>query len=164
MDTINKAKVDEPISEKDKEYLQGTPTRMEVANYVNTLIEQHWFPRLVHQTQLGMMVLQGILLKKNVCTPEEIKEITEEFIKEYESRQHNKINILDQIDVLLSSPFTSQPDKELLMEVKNLFEGKTKPSKRIVAELLDRLAETELTVTKPIIEELNVLQSALLNV
>lgn len=150
------------LTEQDKKYLQGKPTRMEVANYVNSLMEQHWAPRLIHQTQLGIMILQGILLKKNVCTPDELKSLTEEFVKEYETRQANQVDIMAQIDVLLNSPFTSNLDKELLVKVQNILNGKVAPTSNKLEELIESLSKTSLTVVEPIVKELNILKASIL--
>ena len=67
--------------EKDEKYLLGTPTRMEVSNYVNALIEEKFAPSILNSMQLGFMTLQAILIKKEICTEDEIREITEEFIR-----------------------------------------------------------------------------------
>lgn len=70
----------------DERYMNGTPTRLEVANYVNALIEEHYMPHIQGLIQMSSMVLQGILIKKNVCTGDELKEITEEFVEEQKRR------------------------------------------------------------------------------
>ncbi len=71
-----------------EEFLKGTPTRAEVANYVNSLLEEIFMPeveknvkKILPSIQLGFMIIQSILLKKGICTGEELKEITEEFLK-----------------------------------------------------------------------------------
>lgn len=81
----------EEIQKKNKEaeeFLKGTPTRAEVANYVNSLLEEIFMPeveknvkKILPSIQLGFMIIQSILLKKGICTGEELKEITEEFLK-----------------------------------------------------------------------------------
>lgn len=63
-------------------YLQGRPNRLEVSNYVNSLLEEHYLPLITRQIQMSAMVLQGILIKKGITTGEEIEEITKEFIKQ----------------------------------------------------------------------------------
>lgn len=70
----------------DEKYMSGHPTRAEVGNYVNALLEEHYMPRIQGLIQMSSMVLQAILIKKNVCTGEELKEITEEFVKEQKRR------------------------------------------------------------------------------
>ena len=37
--------------------------------------------KILPSIQLGFMIIQSILLKKGICTGEELKEITEEFLK-----------------------------------------------------------------------------------
>lgn len=71
-----------------EEFLKGIPTRAEVANYVNSLLEEIFMPeveknvkKILPSIQLGFMIIQSILLKKGICTGEELKEITEEFLK-----------------------------------------------------------------------------------
>lgn len=78
-------KLKEKIEEK---FFQENPNRMEVANYVNGLLEEKYFPQFnnsllnVQQAMtLGFMTLQAILVNKGVCTEDEIKEFTQEFIK-----------------------------------------------------------------------------------
>ena len=70
----------------DERYMSGHPTRAEVGNYVNALMEDHYMPRIQGLIQMSSMVLQAILLKKGICTGDELKEITEEFIKEQKRR------------------------------------------------------------------------------
>ena len=72
----------------DQKYLYGTPTRAEVANYVNALLEEKYIPELKKlimavnaHSALSHQVVLALLLKKGICTEDEIKEITEEFIK-----------------------------------------------------------------------------------
>lgn len=85
----------EEIQKKNKEaeeFLKGIPTRAEVANYVNSLLEEIFKPEIekniksiLPSIQLGFMIIQSILIKKGVCTGEELKEITEEFLKTMEA-------------------------------------------------------------------------------
>ena len=70
----------------DERYMNGNPTRLEVANYVNALLEEHYMPHIQGLIQMSSMVLQAILIKKNVCTGDELKEITEEFVEEQKRR------------------------------------------------------------------------------
>lgn len=83
----------------DEKYLQGKPTRLEVANYVNALLEQEYMPAIqneiinnVNSMKLGIMILQGILVNKGICTGEEIEQLTNEFIENYkkELEEHQK--------------------------------------------------------------------------
>lgn len=70
----------------DEQYLSGHPTRLEVANYVNALLEERYLPHVQGLIQMSSMVLQAILIKKGICTGEELRSITEEFVKEQERR------------------------------------------------------------------------------
>ena len=74
------------LSAEDNAYMKSKPTRLEVANYVNSLMEQHYMPLITNYIQMSSMVLQAILLRKGICTGDEIKEITEEFVKENQRR------------------------------------------------------------------------------
>ena len=70
--------------QEDEAYFKGRPTRMEVANYVNGLMEKEYIPSLVNSLNglnLGLMVLQAILIEKGICTGEEIEDITKEFVE-----------------------------------------------------------------------------------
>lgn len=81
-DTLKEAINDMNLSKKDKAYLHGTPSRAEVANYVTSIIEQHYIPGLQAGFRLGLMVLQAILIKKGICTGEEVQEFTKKFVEE----------------------------------------------------------------------------------
>lgn len=78
-------KTPEQIQQEENErYMAGKPSRLEVSNYVNAMLEKNYMPLIVsltNQVKLSTMVLQGVLIDKGVCTGEEIKEITEEFQK-----------------------------------------------------------------------------------
>lgn len=74
----------------DEQYMMGKPNRMEVANYVNALLEEHYIPSILEREnsfRLGLMVVQSILIKKGICTGDEIKEITEEFLENLKKEQ-----------------------------------------------------------------------------
>jgi len=74
----------------DEQYMMGKPNRMEVANYVNALLEEHYIPSILEREnsfRLGLMVVQSILIKKGICTGDEIKEITEEFLENMKKEQ-----------------------------------------------------------------------------
>lgn len=68
--------------QENERYMQGRPTRLEVANYVNALLEDKYMPQIQGQTSLGFMVIQAILIEKGICTGEEIEEITKKFIEQ----------------------------------------------------------------------------------
>ena len=66
--------------QEDEQYMRGRPNRMEVANYVNALLEDKYMPMIQGQTSLGFMVIQANLIEKGICTGEEIEEITKKFV------------------------------------------------------------------------------------
>lgn len=70
----------------DERYMNGTPTRLEVANYVNALMEEKYMPMFQSMVQMSAMVIQGILIEKSICTGEELEEITKQFMEEQEKR------------------------------------------------------------------------------
>ena len=74
------------ISPEDKKYMEGKPNRIEVANYVNGLLDNHYMPLITNYIQMSSMVLQAILIEKGVCTGDEIKDVTEKFVKENRRR------------------------------------------------------------------------------
>lgn len=84
--------------EEDEAFMRGTPNRMEVASYVNALLEEHYLPEIqkmiaqVQQsTQLGFMTLQAILINKKICSGEEIQQITQEFIRVQKDELEKKL-------------------------------------------------------------------------
>lgn len=79
---IAKLTPEQKKQQDDERYMQGRPTRLEVANYVNALLENKYMPQLQGQTSLGFMVIQAILIEKGICTGEEIEEITKRFINQ----------------------------------------------------------------------------------
>lgn len=68
--------------QEDEQYMRGRPNRMEVANYVNALLEDKYMPMIQGQISLGFMVIQAILIEKGICTGEEIEEFTKQFIEQ----------------------------------------------------------------------------------
>ena len=74
------------ISPENKKWLSEHPTRLEVGNYVNALMERHYMPVITNYIQMSSMVLQAILIEKGVCTGDEIKNITEKFVSEQQRR------------------------------------------------------------------------------
>lgn len=85
-----KQKAEQKQRAQDEQYMQGRPTRMEVASYCNALIEEKYMPAiqsLVAQTaqaaQISIMVMQSILIQKGLTTGDELKELTEVFMKRY---------------------------------------------------------------------------------
>ena len=79
---------DAQTSPEDIKYMNGKPTRVEVANYVNALLEEHYMPRIDQSMQminqgakLGIMIMQAILIDKGICTGEEIEQFTHNFIE-----------------------------------------------------------------------------------
>lgn len=88
-ENLNKKTSEGFISPEDKKYMEGKPNRIEIANYVNSLMENHYMPMITNYIQISSMVLQAILLEKNICTGEEIKKITEKFVEE--NKYRNKL-------------------------------------------------------------------------
>ena len=89
---------EERKKQEDEAFLKGRPTRAEVANYVNALLEEKYMPEILshfNQTyqamQLGFMTLQAILIQKEICTGEEIEKLTQEFIKQQQAELEKKI-------------------------------------------------------------------------
>lgn len=76
-----KLTLEQKQQQDDERYMGGKPSRMEVANYVQAVMENHYIPQLYNQLQLGLMTIQAILIEKGICTGEEIEEITKEFLK-----------------------------------------------------------------------------------
>lgn len=76
----------ESISPENEKWLKERPTRLEVGNYVNALMERHYMPVITNYIQMSSMVLQAILIEKGVCTGDEIKVITEKFVSEQQRR------------------------------------------------------------------------------
>lgn len=77
---------EEKQKQNDEQYMRGRPNRMEVANYVNALLEQKYIPQLQEQTSMGFMVIQALLIEKGICTGEEIEQMTKEFIKQKQAK------------------------------------------------------------------------------
>ena len=76
--------------EENRKYLEGKPTRIEVANYVNALLENKYFPEILGKLELGFAVLQTILVNNGITTVEEIEKLTKEFIKIKEEKKEEK--------------------------------------------------------------------------
>lgn len=84
-------KLEQRQAEENENYMKGRPSRVEVANYVNSILEQKFVPAIMAEinnyqksVQLGFMALQAILINKGICTGEEIEEVTKQFIKQHE--------------------------------------------------------------------------------
>ena len=69
------------------DFMGGTPSREEIAKYVQSIMENFYIPIISSQIQLSSMIMQAILLEKKVCTNEEIKTIAAEFIREHKFRE-----------------------------------------------------------------------------
>lgn len=94
---------DDNVSPEDVKYLNGTPTRMEVANYVNSLLEEEYMPKLARainanasSAKLGIMIMQAILIEKGICTGDEIEKLTTEFMERFTEEQKNKAKEADE--------------------------------------------------------------------
>lgn len=79
-----------------EDYMNQTPSRGEVAGYVQSIMDGYYMPLISSQIQLSSVILQGILLEKGLCTSEEMKEIAANFIREHKLRE---ISIKDQSKV-----------------------------------------------------------------
>ena len=91
-------KAEEKQREENEGFMKGRPSRAEVANYVNALLEEKYMPeiqRLIAQGQqstlIGIMTIQAIVSKKNVCTGEEIQQVTQEFLQAQKEELERKI-------------------------------------------------------------------------
>lgn len=89
---IKKLTPEQEKQQEDERYLQGRPTRIEVMNYVNALLEKKYIPEIMNKFQLGIMVIQSILISKGICTGEEIEEITKQFIEQQTKEISDKIS------------------------------------------------------------------------
>lgn len=85
-----KQKAEQKQRAQDEQYMQGRPTRLEVCNYVNALLEDKYTPAIqstIAQTaqaaQISVMVMQSILIQKGLTTGDELKELTEVFMERY---------------------------------------------------------------------------------
>ena len=81
----------------DQKYLHSAPTRVEVANYVNALNEERVIPEIKKlimavnaHASLSNQVVLGLLIKKGICTEEEVKQMTEDLVKEATKAQDEK--------------------------------------------------------------------------
>ena len=81
----------------DQKYLNSAPTRIEVANYVNALNEEKVIPEIKKlimavnaHASLSNQVVLGLLIKKGICTEEEVKQMTEDLVKEATKAQDEK--------------------------------------------------------------------------
>lgn len=89
-DEERKQKAEQKQRAQDEQYMQGRPTRLEVCNYVNSLLEEKYTPviqSMISQTaqsaQISIMVMQSILIQKGLTTGDELKDLTEAFMKRY---------------------------------------------------------------------------------
>lgn len=69
----------EKLSEEDEKFLNGHPTRTEVANYVNALFEEKYMPQITkaisqveYSAKLSITTLQALLVQKGICVEDEI--------------------------------------------------------------------------------------------
>lgn len=74
-------------SSSDNDYMKGVPNRIEVANYVASVMENFYLPLISNQVQLSTMILQAVLLEKDICSGEDIKRITKSFTQEHLYRE-----------------------------------------------------------------------------
>lgn len=81
----------------DQKYLNSAPTRIEVANYVTAINEEKVIPEIKKlimavnaHASLSNQVVLGLLIKKGICTEEEVKQMTEDLVKEATKAQDEK--------------------------------------------------------------------------
>lgn len=81
----------------DQKYLNSAPTRIEVANYVTAINEERVIPEIKKlimavnaHASLSNQVVLGLLIKKGICTEEEVKQMTEDLVKEATKAQDEK--------------------------------------------------------------------------
>ena len=78
---------EEKQRQMDESFLKGRPNRLEVMNYVNSIIEEKYLPEVYAKMQLSIMTLQAILINKGIVTGEEIEKITQEFLERSKEEQ-----------------------------------------------------------------------------
>ena len=86
------------LSSEDDRYMKEKPSRYEVASYVNSLLEKHYMPVITNYIQMSSMVIQAILLEKGICTGDEIKKMTEQFVAENQKRMEEQKDEQDKLD------------------------------------------------------------------
>lgn len=81
----------------DQKYLNSAPTRVEVANYVTAIHEEKVIPEIKRlimcvnaHASLSNKVVLALLIKKGICTEEEVKQMTEDLVKEATKAQDEK--------------------------------------------------------------------------
>lgn len=109
-------------TDEEKEYLSQNPNRLEVANYVNSLLEHQYVPMIMSHIQLSSMVLQAILIEKKVCTGEEIEAISKQFVEEQMKRAKEEMEKVEKskdvmaamsaLDKAVPLPADEMPNKE----------------------------------------------------
>lgn len=83
---------EEKQKQENEDFLKGRPNRMEVMNYVNALLTDKYMPEIYSNIQIGIMMIQAILIEKGIVTGEEIEKITQEFLKRREEDKKTDIN------------------------------------------------------------------------
>lgn len=136
------------ISPEDKKYMEGKPNRIEIANYVNSLMENHYMPMITNYIQISSMVIQAILLEKGICTGDEIKKITEKFVEEnkYRSKLMQTYNKVKTSDIKLTDELIN--NLELL--IKDLEEGNWKAeglSKDEFDSIFNTISQSSILIT-----------------
>lgn len=85
---------EDKAAREDEDFMMKRPNRMEVANYVNSLLDQKYMPHIdgkLTSVKLGLMIIQSILIDKGICTGEEIESITKDFLERYKSEEQKEI-------------------------------------------------------------------------
>lgn len=79
--------------EEINQFMQGNPTRLEVANYVNALLETKYMTVIQEQLnalKLGNMVTQALMIQKGVCSGEEIEDMITHLSESFKEDKENK--------------------------------------------------------------------------
>ena len=89
VDGVDPLSVENVLTAEEREYFNQTPTRMEVANYVNALLDSKYMPALYQYiegvkrgAQMATMVMNTILVRKGIVTLEEMDAIKDELEKQ----------------------------------------------------------------------------------
>lgn len=75
-----------PISKADREFMGKNPTRMEVANFVDGVLQDRFLPLVMGTIQMGLEVVRKVLITKGVVTAEEWTVYEHEVMEDYKKR------------------------------------------------------------------------------
>lgn len=85
--------------EETEAFFNQQPTRAEVANYVNALIEHHVMPDVIERINRQTVVVNtilAVLVTKGIVTPEELQKVTAEVEKELQAQAEQQVPNQDQ--------------------------------------------------------------------